>query len=132
MIHATIDQSQFPIVYIKFSTREATRAEADAYLNELTELNERNEPFSVVFDSSESSYLTSELCVRQGDLIKHQYSLIKKNCIGSAYVIPSFMIRFMLSAIFSIQNHPSNYTVVSSLNEAYKWAEEQTFERVYA
>lgn len=132
MIHAAIDQSKFPIVYIKFSNREASPEEFESYINELAEISKRNEPFTVIFDSSESSSLTSELCMKQGDWIKEHYNLLQKNCIGTAYVIPSFMIRFMLSAIFSIQQQPSHYTVVSTLDEAYKWVEAQTLERVYA
>jgi hypothetical protein len=132
MVHAEIDKSKFPIVNVKFFAKDFNQKAFENYLRELAELNSRQEPYTVIFDASESVYLSPEQRLKQGEWMKEHYELYKKNTIGAAYIIPSYMIRCVMNAVFSMKNKPANYTVVSSVEEAYKWAEEVTYERAYA
>lgn len=132
MVHAEIDKSKFPIVYVKFYAKAFDPKAFEKYLKQVAELNESQEPYTVIFDASESAHLSAEERVKQGEWMKEHYELFKKNSMGAAYIIPSYMIRCVMNAVFSMKNKPANYTVVSTVEEAFKWAEEVTYDRAYA
>lgn len=59
---------------------------------------------------------------------KANKEMVKKNCKGSAIVIPSETFRILLSSFFLISNIPFPYIVTTDPEEAEAWIEKRAME----
>lgn len=123
--YATFDSSRWPLVKVTFAAHEPSMAEFDEYLNKMQSIYENTTPFVLVLDAAKSKYLSSELRIKQGNWLKKNDKLIKDNCLGMAYYIPSMMVRIILNGIFLIQKPACPYVITSTLQEAEAWARKQ-------
>jgi len=51
--------------------------------------------------------------------------MIERYLAGTAYVIPTAVLRGVLRAVFALQDQPSPYTIVGSMDEARAWVQGQ-------
>lgn len=124
MPYYMMDESTWPVVTVKFMD-SATDDEFDAYLRSLEALYDREKPFAIVFDARDASYLPREYRKRQAQWIDENESQIREYLTGTAYVIPSAVLRGVLRAIFALRDQPAEYVVTESLEDAHEWAETQ-------
>lgn len=122
MGYATIDTSQHPLIIIKFSEKEPTRAEFEEYLKSMESLYGTHSDFVIILDASATKYLSSELRIRQGQWMKEKEEIIKKSCKGMAFIIPSAMVRMLFNAIMLVQKLPAPHSIHSNFEDAKKWA----------
>lgn len=120
--YAHIDQTDSPVIIIRFNSFEPTLPEFNEYLDDLKNLLSEKKITVQIYDASNSKYLSSQLRIRQGNWIKENNALIKQSTLGTAYIIPSAMARMMLNGIFLIQQPTVKYTVVATMEEAKEWA----------
>lgn len=120
--YAFIDQSDFPLVTVTFSGAKVTEENFQTYLDELSELYAKEEPFIMVFDASEATLPNIKYQRRQALWMAEHYQSIEAYCLGTAYVIPNDIIRTVLKAIFALQQQPSPYEVFATLEGGLAWA----------
>lgn len=124
----TIDQRNYPIVLVNISSQEPTVQEYEEYLDELLAIHRGDARFVIIFDTSRSKFLSSELRIKQGNWLKQHDERLQRHAIAHVFVINSIMVSMILKGIFMIKKPVTNYTIVSSLNEAMAWAEQQVQE----
>jgi hypothetical protein len=124
MPYYVMDQSTWPVVTVKFID-PATDDEFDAYLRSLEALYDRETPFALVFDARDAAYLPRQYRKRQAQWIDDNEAQIREYLAGTAYVIPSAVLRGVLRAIFALQDQPAEYVVTDTLEDAHAWAETQ-------
>ena len=123
MKYAEFDFSKFPAVTITFNNVEPTNEEFYEYLEEILRIYNRKEKFVLIFNASKAKYLKAELRVDQGNWIKKHEELIKKYCLGNAYIISNPIIKIVFNCILAVNKPPVPYTVFSNRYDAKKWAE---------
>lgn len=123
--YAIVDTSKFPIVVVTFTGKKATLENFTLYLEELISIYEVQEKLALIFDATTAIVPGLKFQKLQADWLKENESLMKNYCIGTAYVIPNFLIRGVLNIIFSFQRQPVPYTICLALEEANKWIEEK-------
>jgi len=124
-MYATFSSYNTSVIYIKFSEAEPTAQEFEDYLGKMKELTDNKRKTVLVFDSTATKYLSSDLRIRQGQWIKQNQEELKKYIIGGAFIIPSMVIRVVFNCILAIQKLPYPHTVVSNKEDALKWAVEK-------
>ncbi|WP_027004036.1 hypothetical protein [Hugenholtzia roseola] len=123
--YATFDNHLFPIQIVTFAAHDPTEEEFDQYLKQLAEIFEKKKPFVRILDASKVKYLASNLRIKQGKWIKEHNELLKTYSLGTAYVIPSTMLQFLLKAIWLVSDQTNEKKVFSTLQDAKLWAEGQ-------
>jgi len=119
-----LDRSAWPVVTVTFDDPPTDDAFED-YLSDLEALYDEEEPFALIFDARTASYLPSRYRQWQADWISDNEAMIEQYLAGTAYVIPTAVLRGVLRAVFALQDQPSPYTIVGSMDEARSWVEEQ-------
>lgn len=79
----------------------------------------------LVIDATYSAPTPATQRRMQADWMKEHADRIRKFTVGVAFVIPSGMIRGMLTAIFWIQPLPSPHEVCATLEQALDWGDTQ-------
>ena len=79
----------------------------------------------LVIDATHSAATPATQRRMQADWMKEHADRIRKYTVGVAFVIPSGLIRGMLTAIFWIQPLPSPHEVCSTLEQALAWGDIQ-------
>ncbi len=123
--YATFDDSRFPVVFVRFTGATATDENFQAYLDQLHGAYQRRQPFTYLFDATDASLPGFKYQKMQADWLKKNEQLMKEYCQGTAYVIPSAMVRTILRGIFSLQKQPVPYAILPGKEEATEWCEER-------
>lgn len=118
------DESRFPLVLVRPSGR-ATDAELEALLVALKRPLLRREKYVEIFDGTHADPGTPTQRRALAEWMRAHTSLISSYSLGTAIVMPSPLVRGALTAVFWIQPLPCPYTVVSTMAEAERWAEEK-------
>lgn len=118
------DESRFPLVLVRPRGR-ATDADLDALLVALKRPLLRREKYLEIFDGTHTDPGTSTQRRRIAEWMRAHTSLISTYSVDTAVVVPSPLVRGALTAIFWIQPMPCPHTVVSTMAEAERWAEEK-------
>ena len=124
--YAFIDQSQFPLVIVSFTGLKATKKNFQSYLKDLSELYARKEPIVIVFDATLTPFIKLRLQKRQTKWMAENYSMVKKFCIGTAYVIPNNIIRTVLKTIFALRRQSAPYKIFATMEAGIAWAKSKT------
>ena len=123
MEYSHTDYSQFPIVVIKFANFEPTVAQFDAYLKQMEHMYTNYEQFIIVFDATDTKYLSGELRAKQAEWIKANTAMIKQNCKGMVYVLPNIAIELIFKCIVAFSPLPVPYKTCRSLQDGIKEGE---------
>lgn len=123
--YASIDDSSFPIVTIKFTGEGADDQNFQQYLDDVRVLYDRKERLALIFDARHASLPGLKYQKMQAQWLKDYESLMQSYCAGTAYIIKNPLIRSVLKAIFSFQKQPVPYSVLASQEEAEAWAQKR-------
>ncbi|SMG20762.1 SpoIIAA-like [Marivirga sericea] len=122
--YAKIDSSQMPIVTVSFTGEKSTDENFQLYLDEVESCYDDRKTIAIIFDASKATIPKLSHQKKQASWLNQHWKLMQNYCLGTAYVIPSTAIRAVLKMIFSFQNQPVPYKIVSKMEEAHDWIQE--------
>jgi hypothetical protein len=115
-----VDDSRFPLVIVRY--RGLLDDEAfEAYLQRLQEVRSRG-PNVAVLDATHAGYLPASQRRRQAEWLREHAGMMRDNSLGTAFVIPSTLIRGVLTAILWIVPMPGPHVVVETHEQGEEWA----------
>lgn len=118
-----IDSSRLPVVVVTIEG-PPTDEEHARYLDELRDLAARGRHVCIV-NAIDGGALSGPQRKRQADWLDRNRAMLDANCAGNAFVFASAVQRFMLSGVLLLTQLPYPYVVVSTLEEAERWAAER-------
>jgi hypothetical protein len=116
-----IDDSRFPLVLVTFQG-PATDDEFDAYLGGMSRILEGRKRNVTILDARLAASPPAKQRAKQADWLKTNRVLLQQYSCGSVFIIKSTMIRGALTAILWIAPMSVPHAVVSTLEEAERWA----------
>lgn len=119
--YAIIDESDFPVVRIRFTGANSTDDNFQAYLDQNKACYRLGKKLAIIFDASQASIPALSHQKMQANWLKENQKLMQKYCTGTAYVIPNAAIRAILKMIFSFQKQPVPYKIFEKEEEAEIW-----------
>lgn len=125
--YAIIDESDFPLVNIRFTGNKSTDQNFQKYLDDTKACYRFGDKIAIIFDASQASIPGFAHQKMQANWLKENESLMKNFCVGTAYVIPNTAIRAILRMIFSIQKQPVPFKVFEKAIEAEEWVKSLEF-----
>lgn len=125
----TIREDLAPLFIITF-VGVPTDAQFDAYLAHLARITVKLEPRALIFDASASGPTPAAHRKRMADWMKQYEPHIRANTVGAAFVLPSAIMRGVLTAILWVQPMACPHNVVASLGEAKLWAKDMVDKRL--
>ncbi len=123
--YAEIDESDFPIVNIRFTGNKSTEENFQAYLDENKNCYRHKRKLAIIFDATDAVLPSFSHQKMQADWLRENTLLMQSYCIGTAYVIPSRAVRAILTAIFAMQKQPVPYKIFGNKEEAREWVEQR-------
>lgn len=124
-LYAEVDRVVEGILTVRFTGAPSTDRNFEGYLNEVRDRYRDAGTIGVLFDASRASLPHYRHIKMQADWLKTHWELMKTQCAGTAYVIPNGMVRGILNMIFTLQNQPVQYEVVSKKADAEVWLRER-------
>jgi hypothetical protein len=125
MPYATVVTDQFPVVLVTFTGEKPTPVTFAQYLQDVRNCYSKGEKLTLIFDATHVGFPGFTYQKIQAEWLKVNESLMKEYCMGTAYVIPSVVIKWALNLIFFLQSQPVPYIVCANLDEARQWAQQQ-------
>jgi lipocalin len=125
--YATIDESEFPIVRIRFTGNKSTDQNFETYLDQTKACYRLEKRLAIIFDASSAAIPSLSHQKMQAKWLKENEELMQNYCAGTAYVIPNAAIRAILKMIFSLQKQPVAYEIFEKEPEAENWARQVLF-----
>jgi hypothetical protein len=119
-----VEDSRWPLVVVTFDGAPSEE-EFSRYLEEMLGLLSRQERHAYVVDARRGTLLPRELRQRQGEWLRENKDEIRRHCLGTAVVINSGVLRFVLTTIYLIQAPVTPTVNFPTLEEATAWAEKQ-------
>lgn len=119
--YATVDESSFPLVTIRFTGNKSTDQNFKAYLEQTKACYRFEKPLAIIFDASDATIPSLSHQKMQANWLKENTQLMTGFCKGTAYVIPNAAIRAILKMIFSFQKQPVPYRIFETTTEAETW-----------
>ncbi len=127
--YAAIENKQRPLITIRFTGQAATDESFQQYLNDLESLYDAKQPISLIFNAEKAVLPKFKHQQQQAQWLKDKEALMRTYCRGTAYVIQSAVIRWVLKAIFALQAQPVPYAIVDTQQAAEAWAEDQLMQK---
>ncbi|WP_194975491.1 STAS/SEC14 domain-containing protein [Aquiflexum lacus] len=121
--YAIIDESDFPIVRIRFTGHKSTDQNFQTYLAQTKACYRFNKPLVIIFDASNAGIPSLSHQKMQATWLKENKELMKNYCAGTAYIIPNAAIRTILKVIFSFQKQPVPYQIFETEPEGEAWTQ---------
>ncbi len=119
--YATIDESEFPLIRIRFTGEKSTDENFQRYLSQTRDCYRHKKKLAIIFDAREAGIPALSHQRMQADWLRENRGLMQDYCQGTAYVIPNKVIRAVLRVIFSLQKQPVPYKIFEKESEAEKW-----------
>lgn len=119
--YAIIDESDFPIIRIRFLGNKSTDQNFRTYLDETKSCYRFAKRLAIIFDASEAGIPSISHQKMQANWLRENEQLMKDFCAGTAYIIPNAAIRTILKMIFSFQKQPVPYRIFENEREANDW-----------
>lgn len=119
-----VDTSRWPIV-IHAVDGALTDQELEAYLREATLVLERGEKHVAIMDGTKASWVSARVRNSARTFQQTNRELLGRVCIGTVYVVPSAVLRFVVMTILLVGQLPMPYFVCETREEAIAWAEER-------
>lgn len=123
--YAAIEDKHTSLVTIRFTGHAATDESFRQYLDELESLYDARQPISLIFNAEKAVLPKLKHQQQQAQWLKDKEALMRRYCRGTAYVIQSAVIRWVLKAIFTLQAQPVPYAIVDTQQAAEAWAKNQ-------
>jgi len=119
--YAIIDESDSPIIRIRFTGKKSTDQNFQTYLDQTKACYRLKKRLAIIFDASDAAIPSLSHKKMQAKWLKEYEQLMKEFCAGTAYIIPNAAIRAILKMIFSFQKQPVPYKIFESEPEANAW-----------
>ena len=130
--YAIINESDFPIIRIHFTGSKSSDHNFQTYLDQTKACYRFEKKLAILFDASNASIPALSHQKMQAKWLKENEELMKRFCVGTAYVIPNAAIRAILKMIFSFQKQPVPYNIFESQPEAEAWVKEIMISQIEA
>ena len=124
--YAEINFNETPIITVVFTGNQATKDNFPAYLAELTSIYDDRKKVVIIFDATNAVVPAVKYQKLQAYWLKKNRELMLDYCLGTVYIVPNILIRFVLKAIFTFQRQPVEYVIYSNAQEAIKYAKSKT------
>jgi hypothetical protein len=115
----------WPVV-LHVSEGNPTDAQLDAYIAEATRILEQGEPHAVVMDASGLKHVSPYSRARKKTWLVENEGLLRRNCVATAVVLKSPLLRFIATTVMLVRPFPTPYRVFDNVDEAIAWARKQT------
>jgi len=116
-----LDDSTWPVATLRIVGSPS--AEEEAYFTTSSvSFPARREQYVAIIDLREAATPTPRFVRAQAAAQKAHLEELRSYCLGVAFVIHSAMLRGALRAILHLQDLPSPYIVVKTIEEAQSWA----------
>ncbi len=116
-----LDDSTWPVATLRIVGTAS--AEEEAYFTTSSvRFPERREHYVAIIDLREAATPTPRFVRSQAAAQKAHLEELRAYCLGVAFVIQSAMLRGALRAILHLQDLPSPYIVVKTIEDARAWA----------
>ena len=115
------DTQSDPIIWIHFAGA-VTEREFDTYLETMTRYVNRGTPTLFLYDALQSQVPSATQRQKQAAWLERHEAALRRNSLGTAFVIANPLIRGALTAIFWIRPTPVPYIVTGTRSEAERWA----------
>jgi len=119
-----VDTSRWPIV-IHAVDGALTDEELDAYIHEATLVLQRGEKHVAIMDGSKASWVSAQVRNRARAFQRANRELLGQVCVGTVYVVPSAVLRFVVMTVLLVGQLPMPYFVCETREEAIAWAQER-------
>jgi hypothetical protein len=106
-----------PLIIVTM-VRDATDEEFREYLDHLLATYEREPHYVSVVDPSPSPYLPTAQRHMMGTWLSAHNELLRRRCLGTAFIFTSPVSRFVLSSILLLRAPPYPYAVCTNRAEA--------------
>lgn len=123
--YAYFDRKNFPLVVVDFTGAKETPENFEQYLLELKKNYDYEQSFSLVFDAHQAPVPQISYQKLQAEWMTAHSYLIRKYCLGVAYVMPNTFLRMVLKFIFSLQKSPAPFRVFGNKKAGFEWAKER-------
>lgn len=123
--YAIINSNNFPVINIVFTGNDATDENFSQYLDEIKKVYSLEKKVVIIFDASKAVIPGINYQIMQANWLKENKELMVNYCLGTAYIIPSLIIRNILKAIFVIQKQPVDYIVCKNSIQANDWIQKK-------
>ena len=118
-----------PIYFISF-IGVPTDAQFDGYLEKLTRITMRLEPRALIYDASASGATPPSHRKKMAEWMKRYEAQVRAGTVGTAFVLPSAIMRGVLTAILWVQPMACPHAVVATVAEAKAWCQARLTERM--
>ena len=118
-----VDTHRWPLTVVSF-VGTCTEDQFDAYLSTMDEVVARTGKRVLIYDATECGMVAASLRRKQADWMKKHSARIRGNTAGIVFVLPSALLRGMLTAIFWIHPLDSQHSIVKTIDEAVVRAHE--------
>jgi hypothetical protein len=121
----SVDDTYWPMGLIRFLGAQSD-AEFNAYLEQVTSLINRGDRYTMVMITEPKTPMTKSHHAKQQAewLAEHRETLERLN-LGTAFILPSSVMRGVLRAILWMQPLPGEHKVFSTVPQGIAWAEAQ-------
>jgi hypothetical protein len=119
--YAIIDESDFPLINIRFTGKKSTDQNFQIYLDETKACYRNEKKLAIIFDAANASIPSIAHQKMQANWLKENEQLMVDFCVGTAYIIPNAAIRAILRMIFSFQKQPVPFKIFEKEVDAEEW-----------
>ncbi len=116
-----VDTLGWPVVIYRMG-EGATEADVEAFIRAGDAVLARDEPFAAVLDASGLRGVSPQLRRRTEAWQRSNRARLERHCVGTAFVLPSPLLRFISMTILMLTDYPTAWRVFASADEAIEWA----------
>jgi hypothetical protein len=111
----------WPVV-LHVSEGSPTDAQLDAYIEEATRILQQGDRHAVVMDASRLQHVSPYSRARKKTWLVENEALLRRNCLATAVVLKSPLLRFIATTVMLVRPFPTPYRVFDDVEEALAWA----------
>jgi len=125
----TINDGSAPVYVVRIEG-VPTGEQFDAYLRQLTDIVLRPGPRALIFDATTAGPTPAAHRKKQAEWMKRFENETRATTVGTAFVLPSALMRGILTAILWLQPMACPHVIVATLAEGLEWARERLHQSV--
>ncbi len=126
-----VDTRGWPVVVYRLG-EGAAEADVDAFIAAGDAVLAREEPFAAVLDAGSLGGVAPGLRRRTIAWQQANRARLSHLCVGTAFVLPSPLLRFISMTILMLTDYPSPWRAFAHADDAIEWALRQCRHRVVA
>ena len=115
-----IDESEAPLYVVRFEG-VPTDAQFKAYLDHVLRITQRGEMHAMVYDATLAGWIPPSQRRLQADWMREHDQLNRDLTVCMSFVLPSPLLRGVLTAILWLQPMPCPHNVVSTLEAGLRF-----------